>query len=72
MAVNTIRWIREQKGIPLHQMSDLTKIDFDTLSRIENNQKVGSVQNYTSIAQSLDMSIGQLLATVDISPEAFQ
>lgn len=62
---NTIKRLREQKGMTLEQMFELTGIQIATLSRIENDKMDGGLNTYMLIAGGLDLKLSELFAEIE-------
>jgi len=62
---NTIKRLRNQKRITLKKMSKLTGIQVATLSRIENDQVNGTINNFILISGGLDMLPSELFTAIE-------
>ena len=55
-----IQFLRKQRKMTLVEMAKKTGIDMDTLSRMENEKMVGTLDSHMRIAQALGMRLPQL------------
>ena len=51
----TIRRLRTERNMTLMQVSDLTGIQPATLSRMENNKMIGTLDSYNALAEAFRM-----------------
>ena len=59
-----IKEIRKSKGITLKDLSEKSGVQIATLSRIENEKMVGTVESHMAIAQVLGIDVTELYADV--------
>ena len=59
-----IQYLRKQRRITLVEMSEKTDIDMATLSRMENEKMVGTLDSHRRIAQALGLRLPQLYEEV--------
>jgi transcriptional regulator with XRE-family HTH domain len=57
---NTIRRLRTERGMTLIELSDKTGIQPATLSRMENNKMVGSLDAFNALAEAFKMKLSEL------------
>lgn len=57
---NTIRRLRTERGLTLIELSDKTGIQPATLSRMENNKMVGSLDAFNALAEAFKMKLSEL------------
>lgn len=57
---NTIRRLRVERNFTLAELSDKTGIQPATLSRMENNKMVGSLDAFNALAEAFKMKLSEL------------
>lgn len=60
-----IKELRFKHDYTLNQLAQKSGVGKATLSRIENNQTLGTIQSLVKIAKALNMDIKELLAVVE-------
>ena len=56
----TIRRLRTERNMTLMQVSDLTGIQPATLSRMENNKMIGTLDSYNALAEAFRMKLSEI------------
>jgi len=56
----TIRRLRTERNMTLVQVSDLTGIQPATLSRMENNKMIGTLDSYNALSEAFRMKLSEL------------
>ena len=57
-----VRTLREEKGLSLEELSNLTGFKLDFLSRIENNDVQPQLGTLIKLSKSLDSALGRLVS----------
>ena len=57
-----VRTLREEKGLSLDELSNLTGFDLEFLSRIENNEVQPQLGTLIKLSKSLDSALGRLVS----------
>jgi transcriptional regulator with XRE-family HTH domain len=57
-----VRTLREEKGLSLEELSNLTGFDLEFLSRIENNEVQPQLGTLIKLSKSLDSALGRLVS----------
>lgn len=57
-----VRTLREEKGLSLEELSNLTGFKLDFLSRIENNEVQPQLGTLIKLSKSLDSALGRLVS----------
>ncbi|MFH1846690.1 MAG: XRE family transcriptional regulator [Candidatus Omnitrophota bacterium] len=57
---NRIHKLRKQKGMTLDELSRKSNVALATLSRMENNKMIGTLNSHQSICKALGVSISEL------------
>ena len=58
---STIRRLRVERSLTLVELSDETGIQLATLSRMENNKMVGTLDAFNAIAEAFRMKLSELI-----------
>ena len=57
----TIRRLRVERSLTLAELSEKTGIQMATLSRIENNKMVGTLDTFNTLAETFRMKLSELI-----------
>ena len=60
-----IRVLRKEKKMTLRRLSEKSGVALATLSRIETDKMVGTIESHQSIASALNISLSELYADMD-------
>lgn len=61
----SLRALRQGRRMSLKVMSKLSGVQSATLSRMENNKRLGSLKNYMCIAKALGLKLSELFAAIE-------
>ncbi len=61
----SLKTLRQQKNMTLGKLSMISGVQPATLSRMENNKKLGSLMSYVRIAKALGLKLSELFAAID-------
>ncbi len=61
-----IRALRKEMKMTLRQLSEASNVALATLSRIETNKMIGTIESHQSIASALGKNLSQLYSDTDI------
>lgn len=69
MISNKVKEVRKKRGMPIAELARRTNLSRMTISNIENNKVVPSLESAILISKELECDIGEIFFEVDVNHE---